>query len=246
MLSLPWRRALRPAHHHPETLLTLEQTATERRFDHPFLATYPFRPPYINAAHEAFTTCPTQQGMIDIGIPGWLLPADALKLYELAYYAPGDVLELGTYRGLSAHVIRQAIQASPRPGRTLISIDLDPGSTEAGRASVAGQRGAGNVHFFTTSADEALETFTRARRKFALCFIDHSHRYEHVRSACERLPGVLLPGSFCLFHDYNDPRNACPHDADYGVFQAVSEFLPRPLEPWGVYGCCGLFRFGGG
>ena len=32
--------------------------------------------------------------MIDMGIAGWLLPEDAPKLYELAYYVDGDILEL--------------------------------------------------------------------------------------------------------------------------------------------------------
>lgn len=37
--------------------------------------------------------------IINIGIDGWLLLADAMKLYELTYFCPGDVIELGTYRG---------------------------------------------------------------------------------------------------------------------------------------------------
>jgi SAM-dependent methyltransferase len=228
---------------HPRSLLTLEQTATDRRAVTPFIKTYAYSGDFINEEHAGFTTCATRYGMIDIGIEGWLLPADALKLYELAYFAEGDVLELGTYRGLSAAVIRRAIVASGRP-RKLLSIDLDPGSTRAGQAACSGQPGAGNVHFFNTSADEALTTFARAGRRFGLCFIDHSHTEADVASACALLAGVLRPGAFCLFHDYNDPRNADAGNQDYGVYQAVGRaLLQPPFAAWGVYGCCGLFRY---
>jgi predicted O-methyltransferase YrrM len=227
---------------HPETLLTLAETAVDRRFACGFHKTYTYNGDFIDATHASFKTCPTKLGMIDIGIEGWLLPADALKLYELAYYARGDVLELGTYRGLSANVIRRAILASGRPRRKLVSVDLDPGSTAAGHASVAGEKGARRLRFLNTSADDALETFAKTGRKFGFCFVDHSHTYAHVRSACERLADVLSPRSFCLFHDYNDPRNADPHDNDYGVFQAANEILPGRFEAWGIYGCTGLFR----
>ena len=63
-------------------------------------------------------------------------------------------------------------------------------------------------------------------------------------SACRLLPGVLEPGAFCLFHDYNDPRNADPLDDDYGVYQGVTDGLaPARFSFWGIYGCTGLFRF---
>ena len=231
---------------HPGSRLTLRQTATDRRFSMPYRKTYKFAGTFIDARHRHLSECPRREGMIDLGIPGWLLPADALKLYELVYFCGGDVLELGTYRGLSASV---ALDASVAAGlaNTLISIDLDPFARDAGAATVRGRPGGERAHFFATSADEALTTFTRAERRFSFCFIDHSHRYEHVRSACQLLPGVLEPGSFCLFHDYNDPRNAQADDLDYGVYQGVRDGLdPTLFRFWGVYGCTGLFRFKSG
>ena len=88
---------------------------------------------------------------------------------------------------------------------TIVSIDLDPGAQTGGgagrwRAGPAAER----VYFFNTDGDEALGTFTRAERPFSFCFIDHSHSYKHVLSACRALPPVILPGGFCLFHDFND------------------------------------------
>ncbi len=227
---------------HADSRLTLEQTATDQRFRMPYRKTYQFRGETIDDRHRALAECPRRDGMIDIGVPGWLLPADAMKLYEMVHFCGGDVLELGTYRGLSAVI---SLESSVAAGlsNTIVSIDLDPGASEAGRAEIAGRPGAERVHFFATSADQALETFIGAERRFRFCFVDHSHRYDHVLSACRKLPVVLEPGAFCLFHDYNDPRNAMEGEDDYGVFQGVADGLdPDLFSFWGIYGCTGLFR----
>jgi hypothetical protein len=65
-----------------------------------YLKTYDFPGEFINSFHGSLAVSIGPSGMIDIGVEGWLLPADALKLYELAYFCYGDILELGTYRGL--------------------------------------------------------------------------------------------------------------------------------------------------
>ena len=75
------------------------------RFDRPYQRTFDFPGDYINAAHHRFATCQQDGGLIDVGIEGWLLPDDALKLYEMVYFADGDILELGTYKGLSTSIM---------------------------------------------------------------------------------------------------------------------------------------------
>jgi hypothetical protein len=232
-----------PCFRNENTFLLLEDTARDLRFDMAFSKTYAHTSDYIDADHRYLAECPTRDGMIDIGIEGWLLPADALKLYELVYFCGGDVLDLGTYRGLSASI---ALTASTNSGRsdTIISIDLDPGAVEAGRTTLGLRPGVDRVFFFNTSGDEALCTFARANRRFRFCFIDHSHRYEHVRTAAALLPGVLEPGAFCLWHDYNDPRNSSTECEDYGVYQGVRDGLDATkFEFWGIFGCTGLFRY---
>ena len=227
---------------HQDSRLSLADTAVDRRFTTPYRKSWPFAGDRIDERHRLLGERTRADGMIEVGIAGWLLPADALKLYEMVFFADGDVLELGTYRGLSATV---ALEASLSAGRrnTLISIDMDPISRDAGQAELGRRLGGERVHFFLTTADEALDTFAGAGRRFGFCFVDHSHRYEHVRSACERLAAVIEPGGFCLFHDYNDPRNADPDEDDYGVYQGVADGLdPERFEFWGTYGCCGLFR----
>lgn len=225
-----------------DTALTLEQTVTDRRFNMPFRPTFSYRGDFINAEHAAFATCLTRQGMIDIGIDGWLVPADALKLYEMAYFSGGDYMELGTFRGLSTSIMLRAAVAAGLANK-ILSIDLDPCAQDAGRATLAGMPGADRVLFFHTDGDEALATYRRANRLFDFCFIDHSHRYEHVLSACQVLHHVLRRGGFCMFHDYNDQRNARMDNDDYGVWQGVNDGLDkRRFEFWGIFGCSGLFR----
>jgi hypothetical protein len=236
------RQRLSARYRHTDTALNLEQTAVDQRFVMPYRKTFDFQHEFLNNEHASFATCPTRQGMIEIGIDGWLLPADALKLYELVYCCGGDCLELGTYRGLSASVmLRASVAAGVR--NKILSIDLDPGSTQAGERNLAASPGCKRVLFFNDDGDHALRKFAQANRQFAFCFVDHSHRYEHVRTACQALPSIMLPGAFCLFHDYNDPRNADSACDDYGVWQGVADGLDgRCFEFWGIFGCCGLFR----
>src|SRR4249920_3794215 len=99
--------ALNPSRHE-STFLTLDQTSTDRRFQMPYVRTFNFPGEFINEEHRALASNIRSDGMIDIGVEGWLLAADALKLYELVYFCGGDVLELGTYRGLSTSICAPA------------------------------------------------------------------------------------------------------------------------------------------
>ena len=130
--------ALQPAElrRHVETFLPLSGTTTDMRTAMPFLKTFPYGGEYVSAGHSQLIKTIRDNGMIEIGIEGWLLPADALKLYEMAYFCPGDILELGAHRGLSATVMNRAINDSGREAK-IISIDLDPISIEASRSQLA-------------------------------------------------------------------------------------------------------------
>jgi predicted O-methyltransferase YrrM len=237
--------AVRPAFRHEDSFLTLEQTAVDRRFDMPYRKTYDFEGDFMDADHRHLAECPTQHGMIDLGIEGWLLPADALKLYELAYFCGGDMLELGSYRGLSTTLLAKA---SVNAGRrdAIYSIDNSSEAIVGSQATMKGRPGADRVSFLQMDGDSAINRFIKARKRFRFAFVDHSHRYEHVLSACGLLPQVMVPGAFVLFHDYNDYRNPMEEVDDYGVYQGVRDGLGRDrFEFWGVYGCTGLYRFRG-
>ena len=227
-----------------DTHLTLEQTKAERRFDMHYRPTYGFGGDRIDDYHRWLATAPRHHtGMLNLGIDGWLLPADALKLYEMAYFAD-DILELGTFMGLSTTILANAVANSGRR-RPVITVDVSSQFTEAARNGLAHRKvpGRENVHLFTTDSGEAMRTMQRELRRYSFVFVDASHQYEDVKDVCSFMHDVLLPGGFCLFHDYNDPRNGQADELDYGVYQGVNEGLTSGcFEFHGIFGCTGLFR----
>lgn len=200
--------------------------------------TYDFSGDYINDEHRALA----QQDGLLTDFAGWLYPPDALKLYELAYFAAGDILELGTGPGLSTCVLIQALLASGR-NAGILTVDLNTRAVSKALQQLAGRQGLERVNFWCIKAVHALQELVRRQRRFGLVFVDDSHRYEEVRDECVELMWVLLPGAFALIHDYCDARNADPGNQEYAVYQGVQRGLTeRYWEFWGIYGCAGLFR----
>jgi len=227
---------------HEHTFLPLSGTTVDMRFAMPFIKTFQYEGQYIGAGHAQLLEKILDNGMIDIGIDGWLLPADALKLYEMAFYCAGDVLELGAYRGLSATVMTRAINDNGREAR-IISIDLDTISIEASRNQLDLVPGGDRALFFCDDGASAIRNLASIKRKFGFAFVDHSHIYEHVYEAASSLHRVVELGGFALFHDFNDPRNSLESEVDYGVYQGALDGLKADRwEFWGIYGCTGLFR----
>jgi predicted O-methyltransferase YrrM len=231
---------------HEHLFLTLEMTSNDKRFMMPYQKTYSYDRFFINEHHNrlALSRMHDHADIINIGIDGWLLLADVMKLYEMAYYCPGDIMELGTYKGLSTSIMAEACKDSGREFQ-IVTVDLDPKHSMSAKAGMAERRTPGreNVHFFTFDASEFVLNTAEAGRQYQFAFIDHSHQYQHVYDTCVNLHRVLAPGAFVLFHDYNDPRNANQQVPDYGVYQGAHAGLSSDcFEFWGIYGCCGLFR----
>lgn len=237
---------------HQESFMRLEELGNRIPSYHP---TFNFSGEFINESHQFFFTCPIRDGiLIEIRdrplagsvIEGWLRREDSLKLYEIAYFVTGDILELGSYHGLSTSILSKANHDSPHK-KNIFTVDLDPGNVAMTNQHL---RAMGLDNYVTTMCGDALSVmrgFASTGTKFEFMFIDHSHAYEPVYSVCRELRNVLVPGGFCLFHDFNDPRNRDAADKDYGVYQAVIEGLdPREFEFYGVYGCAALYRFSKG
>ena len=237
-------------HRNEDTWLTLEETAVEKRFDMVYKPTYDFPGEFIDGYHRWLSRTPiypphVAEGCIDIGVEGWLLPADALKLYELAYFNT-DVLELGTYKGLSATIMSHAIVNSGRGG-CIVTVDLDPNAQTIAREGINRRLvpGREDIHYFVFDAAAFVRgLYDRPEpRAFELAFVDHSHTYEAMVEICPILHHVVKPGGFLLLHDYNDQRNANSAADDFGVYQAVQEYLSKDhFDFYGVYGACGLYR----
>ncbi len=223
---------LRP-HRHADSAVAEAELGT--RFP-PWRPTFRFRGPFLDPFHASLAVAGAD-GLIDLGIEGWLRPADALKLYELAVFSPGDLLELGTYHGLSTHIQGHAMAASD-PRLRLTSLELDPELAAVARTQLV-QPGRHDV--VVGDARESGARLVAAGRRFGLAFVDHSHEGALVAVACEQLKRLVVPGGFALFHDYNDVRNG--REPGYGVFGAVRDaFADRSFAFWGCYGCTGLFR----
>lgn len=160
---------------------------------------------------------------LSIGVEGFLHCEELEKLVELA--ANRDVLEVGSFRGLSAW------------GMALVASRLT--CVDTFKANSAGQH---QMNEFTT-----LEDFTRATRRYSerhvtawpmtsevasktalagrdfdMIFIDAMHTYEEVRADIHRWWPRVKHGGIFVMHDYGH--------ADFpGVQQAADEaFGPAP------------------
>ncbi|MEO7793746.1 MAG: class I SAM-dependent methyltransferase [Thermoanaerobaculia bacterium] len=214
----------------------------------PYLPTYEFPGDFINEQHRYYAICPEKEHLIDVGIDGWLRREDALKLYELAYFAPGAIVEMGSYHGLSTSILARAAQDSEAAGdapagRRIVSVELDPAAQSVARAHLERLGFAARVDFVESDAQAWCMRAAEAGEEFAMAFVDHDHAYESVLQVCRELPGITYPGAFCLFHDWLDARNFEPDNACYGVFGATQDGLAaESFDFYGVFGVAGLFR----
>ena len=229
---------------HPETYLRAEELGTAIP---PYKTTFPMVG-LINDHHRFLAQAKNPQtglvlltapGLMDhtSGLPinGWLRLEDALKLYELGFHSDGDILELGSYEGLSTCILAQAMTDSGRDGM-VSTVDLSYREQVAANARACGL----GSRVVVTIADACAAIKALSPKRYDFIFVDHSHAYDHVQAVCLLLANIAAPGGFVLFHDYNDPRNG--KEADYGVYQAVVDNLPKQFHFCGVYGCTGLYR----
>jgi predicted O-methyltransferase YrrM len=257
-------------HTHPETALALDQVGSTFP---PYQPTHDFSGELLSAMHTRLANAPSQQqilmrlrepgrfrralslrlrdGAVDTRnllrfgatVPGWLMHADALKLYEMAWFSDGDILELGCYHGLSTMIMAQAVRDRGSASR-IFSVDLDPGSLAATLRTLRTHNLADRATLYCSDAAQAVHDFARQQSRFAFAFVDHSHRYEHVLPVCQALPSALAPGAFVLFHDYNNPHNRDDKQIHYQVYQAVNDGLDRDRFSFcGIYGCTALYQF---
>ena len=233
---------------HKDTFMNLSELGTVILPYHP---TFVFENEYIDSSHQFFATCPVDGILIQITsssdgtgpfIQGWLRREDALKLYEMAYFSQQDILELGSHHGLSTTILSEANQRAAVQ-KKIFSVDL---SLECVKHTAANLRSKGlgaGVTLVCAEATSAVQAFVAQGQKFGFVFIDHSHAYQAVYTVCQLLDKVVAQGGFCLFHDFNDARNAESGNEDYGVYQAVLAGLNADeFEFYGIYGCTGLFR----
>jgi len=172
-------------------------------------------------------------------IPGWMLPEDAEKLYELAQAADGPVLEIGTYRGRSAVLMALAMRDAGQKA-PLYSIDVDRTAQHAA-AVAARARGLTDRIVLIRGT---LAAFARAYPQLrpALTFVDGDHTEAGVERDLAVLETLVPAGGCLLFHDFTDPRNDDPQCDEIAVRPTVlRSWVAEQCEFNGEFGCCGLF-----
>lgn len=179
---------------------------------------------------------------IDIGIDGYLTHGDAMKLYEMAALGTGDILELGTHKGLSTSILAAAI--SKRSDGVIEAVDIDLTTNIQARETISKRPGAELVNFVVMDATRRLDELILMKRKFGFIFVDHWHGYDATYDVAVRLEKLLLGGGFALFHDAINPGNADP-DHPYGVFPAIEDTIRKDKRFvfCGNFGCCSLYQF---
>ena len=213
-------RAL-PPRRHPETWVEFDSLRCVR----PYRKTFRF-PGHATGFHASLATAPTGRmgvpGLIDLGVDGFLWPEEAMKLYELAYFTSGDVLELGTFNGLSTSILANALH--DRDSGSLVTCDIEPSFTAIARTNTAHRPGGERIEFQTGDATALMDKLADRGRIFEMMFVDHWHGYDATREAATRAGRLLSPGGYILFHDYTDGNSNDPNHPNK-VFQAVRDTI---------------------
>jgi SAM-dependent methyltransferase len=172
-------------------------------------------------------------------IPGFLRDEDVLKLYELAYFSDGPVLEIGTWCGKSTAALAAGARDSAR-GAAVFSVDINEDRLEQAREGLAA-RGLGTEVTLVRGSAAAL--FAAAPRfSPKLVFVDGDHTLRGVRRDLAVLERHVPNGALLLFHDYANTRET------FEVRRALEgSWVMRECDAGGVFGLSGLFvrRSGG-
>lgn len=209
--------------------------------------TFDFAGAYIDETHQSFDSCPLHDDGFTINwdpeIAGWLQREDALKIYEMAYFSNGDILELGSYHGLSTSIISLAnLKRSDR--KMVYSVELDEECHKRTEETLRRKGIQERAKLVNDDAGKFVRESAKKGKKYGFIFVDHSHAYEPVYEVCQFFDQILKKDGFVLFHDYNDPANLDPEQPEMEVYQAVRDGLNQDaFEFYGIYGCTALFKF---
>lgn len=167
-------------------------------------------------------------------IPGWQMPGDSYKLYEMAFRAGDIILEIGTYGGRSAVVeLRGALANSDRTARPqFFGLDIDIHGIWRTYNSLEQAGLADYALLYHGGLEQFVQEFAIQP---TMVFVDGDHRYEGVKRDLGILARFLAPGIPVLCHDYLNPEN---DTGELGVRKAVNEFVQASYaELIGTFGC---------
>jgi len=171
-------------------------------------------------------------------IPGWQMPGDSYKLYELGFFAGDAILEIGTFGGRSAVVeLKGALSNPARAQRPqFFGVDIL-------QESIVRTFGSMKAH----GVDEFALLYCGSLRQFVaevpvnptMVFVDGDHAYEGVNEDTAVLSDLLRPNVPVLFHDFLNAEN---DTGAYGIRRAAQEWEKAGFVRFkGAFGCSGLF-----
>jgi len=171
-------------------------------------------------------------------IPGWQMPGDSYKLYELGFFAGNAILEIGTFGGRSAVVeLKGALSNPERKQRPqFFGVDI----LQESIVRTFGSMKAHGVDEFALLYCGTLRQFvTEVPVNPTMVFVDGDHAYDGVKEDTAALSDLLRPNVPVLFHDFLNAEN---DTGAYGVRRAAQEWEEAGFVTFkGAFGCSGLF-----
>lgn len=167
---------------------------------------------------------------------------DLVKLYELAFFSTGNVIDLGTAHGRSSFVMSKALIASGNRN-SVHTIELSAKQNAIALQNLKAFPHCSNVIFYQGSGHVVLKELLRQGSSADFVFVDHCHEFEEAALTCALLDLIIPTSGMALFHDYYDSRNFDPDNLEYNVVKGIEAGLDfTRFEPLGIFGSTGLFR----
>lgn len=165
-------------------------------------------------------------------IDGLMYPQDALKLYELAWFSRGPILEIGTYHGLSAAVMAGSLNDSGNP-QLIYSLDVDPAALNQAWQNLRAQNLLDRVTLVEGSAEDLVKVMPDLSPM--LVFVDGDHTLWGVTRDLKVLDEIVPRGGIIAMHDYEGYQ----HSDAYWTQVRKGAHLS-----WMTHDCRFLGRFG--
>lgn len=172
-------------------------------------------------------------------LPGWLASRDAILLYDAlsSLDVPGDVVEIGTYKGKSCILLARALQRR-RSTRRLWTIDPHepgflsgaPSTWEAFQSNLQRMGVADTVRPLRMTSVEGAALLAKDGVRIAFLYIDGRHDEAGVVEDLEVFLPLMAPNAIVAMDDAQ-PKGR--HPDVYRAYQRILAPLARN-ERWGT------------
>jgi hypothetical protein len=195
------------------------------------LPSWSANPGYVNQGHRKIFDQTKD-------IPGWQVPGDSYKLYEMGYFAGDVILEIGVYSGRSAIV--ELLGALSNQNRIVESqffgVDVAISAIERTYYMLQQKGLTDYALLYHGTLQEFMQDFSI---KPTMVFLDGDHSYDSAKRDFESLSRMLSSGVPVLCHDYLHKKN---DTGVYGVRKAGTEWEEAGYAEFGgLFGVSALF-----